>query len=76
MPSYTMINKQTGEEQEMVLSLAEREELLATGEWTQKLSTAKFVSGTKSTLRMAGDGWKEVLSKVKSGSARNNTIND
>jgi len=76
MPSYTMINIETGEEHDMVLSLSEREEILATGKYEQKLSTAKFVSGTKSTLRIAGDGWKEVLSKVKSGSARNNTIND
>jgi hypothetical protein len=40
-----MINKKTGEEQEMVLTLAERENLLSKGEWKQKLSTAKFISG-------------------------------
>lgn len=71
-----MINVKTGEETEMVLSLAEREEVLATGKYKQKLSTAKFISGSKSTLRMAGDGWKDVLSKVKAGSTKGNTIND
>lgn len=39
-----MINNETGEEKEMILSLSEREQLLSKGEWKQKLSTAKFVS--------------------------------
>lgn len=76
MPSYTMIDKETGEEIDMILSLSEREELLAEGKYIQKLSTAKFVSQVKGTLRQAGDGWKEVLGKVKAGSAKDNTIND
>lgn len=76
MPTYTMINKETGEEKEMILSLSEREEFLKNEQWAQKLSTAKFVSDTTSTLRRAGDGWKEVLSRVKSGTSKNNSIND
>lgn len=71
MPSYTMINLETNEEEDMVLSLAEREELLATGKYKQKLSTAKFVSGTKSALRMAGSGWSDVLGKISKGSPGN-----
>jgi hypothetical protein len=71
-----MKNKVTGELHDMVLSLSEREDLLAGDEWTQVLSTASFISGVKSPLAMAGNGWKEVLHKVKSGSARNNTIHD
>lgn len=76
MPSYTMIDKETGEEINMILSLAEREEVLATGKYTQKLSTAKFISGTGSTFNKAGDGWKDVLKKVKKASGSNNTIKD
>lgn len=77
MPSYTMINKQTGERKEMILSLAEREELLEAGEWEQALSTGiGFVSQHGMTINKAGNGWKDVLSKIKSGSARNNTINN
>lgn len=76
MPTYTMINNNTGEEKEMFLSLAEREEMLATGEWKQKLTTPGFVGDTQGTLKRAGDGWKEVLSRVKKGSARSNTIHD
>lgn len=75
MPTYTMINIETDQEQEMVLSLSEREELLATGNYKQKLSTAKFISQSGSTLSKTDDGWKEVLSRVKKGSARDNSIN-
>lgn len=75
MPSYTMIDKETGDEVDMVLSLSERESLLANGKYIQKLSTAKLVSGVHGTLRQAGDGWKDVLGKVKKG-APNSTIRD
>jgi len=76
MPTYTMKNNETGEEKTMVLSLAEREELLSQGQWTQLLSTPKSVTNVKGSLRVAGDGWKDVLSKVKSGSGDGNTINN
>lgn len=76
MPTYNMKNINTGEVKEMFLSFAERDELLATGEWKQELATPGFVGDTKGTLKRAGDGWKEVLSRVKKGSSRNNTIHD
>ena len=76
MPSYTMINLETSEEEDMILSLSERDTLLAEGKYKQKLTTAKFVSGVGDTARKAaGSGWNDVLDKVKKGSARGNTIN-
>ena len=75
MPTYTMKNNVTGEEKEMFLSLSEREAFLNKNkDWTQKLNTPGFVSDTKSTFKRAGDGWKDVLQKVKSGSGKDNTI--
>jgi len=71
-----MIHNETGEEKDMILSLSEREQLLSEGEWKQKLTTAKFVSQHGSTLSKTDNGWKEVLSRVKSGSSKSNTIND
>jgi|TARA_R110000868_G_scaffold886_2_gene6730 hypothetical protein len=70
-----MINISTGEEEEMILSLSEREKILATGEWTQKLSTAQFISQHGSLLSKTDNGWKDVLHKVKSGSAKKNSVN-
>lgn len=75
MPTYTMRNAQTGETKEMILSLGEREALLAEGEWTQELSKPRIVSGLgASVVGKTDSGWKDVLSKIKSGSARSNTI--
>jgi hypothetical protein len=77
MPTYTMINKVTGERKDMILTLSEREDILASGEWTQALSTGVgFVSQHGMTVNKAGDGWKDVLKKVKSGSGRGNTVKD
>lgn len=75
MPTYTMINVETGEENEMFLSLSEREQLLSGGQYKQKLNTPKFISQHGTNVGKTDDGWKEVLSRVKSGSAKGNTIN-
>ena len=74
MPTYTMINVSTSEEKEMILSLAEREEFLSNGEQKQKLITPKFISQHGFTHNKAGDGWKDVLRKVKSGAGKENKI--
>ena len=75
MPTYTMINKETGEEADMILSFAERDAFLATGSHTQKLSTGKLVTSVKGTLSMTSDGWKDHLKQIKKTSGRDNTIN-
>lgn len=75
MPTYTMINNKTGEEQDMILSFKEREDLLAEGEYTQKLSTGKLVTSVKGTLSMTSDGWKDHLKQIKKTSGKGNTIN-
>ena len=75
MPTYTMINKETSEETDMILSFAERESLLEAGEYIQKLSTGKLVTSVKGTLSMTSDGWKDHLKQIKNTSGRDNTIN-
>lgn len=75
MPTYTMINKETGEERDMILSFTERDELIAGGEYTQKLVAPKIVSGVGGTARLTSDGWKDTLREIKKGSGKDNTIN-
>ena len=76
MPTYTMKNKESGEEKEMILSLSERESFLQDNpDWEQMLSTPGFVSSSVSTLRRAGSEWNDVLKKIKSNSGKKNTIN-
>lgn len=41
-----------------------------------KIGAPKLVTGTTSPLKQAGQGWKDVLSKVKSGSGKGHTIHD
>lgn len=74
MPMYTMINNKTGEEKEMSLTFAERDQLLSSGEWKQKLTTAAFVSQTGSTISKTSSGWKDLLGKMKKNSGKGNTI--
>lgn len=76
MPSYTMIHRESGEKQELICSSEERDKFLQDNpEWKQQLCAPKIVSGRKSALASTDDGWKDTLKKIKSGSAKSNTIN-
>ena len=75
MPTYTMKNVETGEIQDMILTLAEREELLNSGAYVQQLATPGFVSMAGGTLSKTSTDWRDLLKKIKKGSGRNNTIN-
>lgn len=75
MPTYTMRNIITGEVEEMILSLTERQQLLDTGVYTQELATPNFVSMTGGTLSKTSSDWKDLLKKIKKQSGRNNNIN-
>ena len=70
-----MINKETGEERDMVLSFSERDKLIADGDYIQKLIAPKIVSGIGGTARLTSDGWKDKLREIKKGSGKDNTIN-
>jgi len=55
--------------------MSEREQWLKDNpEWEQMPTAMNIVSGAKTPLRMAGNGWSDVLNKVKSGSGSGNTI--
>ena len=57
MPLYDFKNLTSGEMQEYV-----KDENVQ-----QVLSAPKLISSAKGTLQTAGDGWKEVQDKIKSG---------
>jgi len=73
-----MKNKETGETQNMILKISEREEWLKNNPgWMQIITTApRIVSGQGSLLSKTSDGWKEVLGRVKSGASKEHTIKD
>lgn len=76
MPTYTMINLETNESREMILSLSEREEMLATGKFKQGLSTPGFVSMVGGTLSKTSGDWQNLMSKIKKEAGRGNTVKD
>ena len=77
MPTYILINKKTGDQKEVFCSYSELEKrLIEDPDWKQKLNTPGFVSQGRSTLRKAGEGWRDMLGRIKKNSGPGNTIND
>lgn len=59
----------------MFLSISDREEFLALGEWEQVHLTAPMtVTHTGGVLSKTDDSYKDLLKTIKKNSGRNNTI--
>lgn len=68
MPLYDFKNKKTGEVETKMMSISAMEEYVKDPNIDQVFTSApKLVSGVGGTLSRAGDGWKEVQDKIKSG---------
>lgn len=67
MPTYTFINKESGEEETHILTLAQREEFLEQNpHMTQALSTPAFGDSVRLGIRRVDDSFNDVLKKAKS----------
>jgi hypothetical protein len=75
MPIYDMKNTATGEITEMILTVAKRQELLDTGEWSAVVSAPPVISQHGSTLSKTSNDWKNHLERINRGSGKGNTIN-
>jgi len=69
MPRYDFLNKETGEITEYTMSWKELDTFKKNNpHLTQQISTPNMITGKEgSTLKKAGDGWKEVQDRIKSG---------
>ena len=75
MPVYTIRNNETEEHFEVTMPLEELKDFLHSNpEYSQVFKMPATVSGRMTTHRLAGQGWSDVLSKVKKASGQNNTI--
>lgn len=78
MPTYNFKNKESGETIQKFLRISELDKWKEENpEWETYFpqgSAPGTISQSKSTLSQAGDGWKDLLNRVKDGSGRNNTI--
>ena len=67
MPTYDFENTETGEVEEKFMSISAKEKYLKDHPHIkQKIGAAKFIS-SNNVLKKAGDGWKEVQDRIKSG---------
>ena len=67
MPLYDFKNLKTGEVETKMMSIADMEEHVKDKNIQQVMYAPNLISGAKSTLQTAGDGWKEVQDKIKKG---------
>jgi len=69
MPLYEFKNKDTGEVITKMLKISEREDYLKDNPNLESvISAPQIVSGDSGgVLKKAGDGWKEVQNRIKSG---------
>lgn len=75
LPTYTIKEKKTGKQREVVCSHSELIELLEKNpDLEQGLAAPRMVSGTKDVRARTPDGFKDVLSRIKSGSGKSNTV--
>ena len=76
MPTYDLRNTATGEVEEHIISISKKEEMVSSGEYEQVHSaTAKIVTHTGGVLSTTSGDWRDLLKKIKKGSARDNSIN-
>ena len=72
MPTYDLRNKETGEVKEMLLTIAKKEEMVASGEWEQvHLSTPDLVTHTGNIINKTSGDWKDLMKKMKTEAGGN-----
>lgn len=75
MPIYTIRNKVTDEIRDITCSYDDLQQMLHNDpDIVRELVAPKVVAGVGSTLSKTDDGWKDTLSRIKSNSAKGNTI--
>ena len=75
MPTYTLKNIKDNIEWDVVCSYDELQDMLDhQPDVVRVLSTPKIVGGVGNLHSKTDDGWKETLSRIKAGSAKDNTI--
>lgn len=67
MPTYDFKNLKTGEVETKFMSISAMEEYVKDPNIQQVMAAPKLVTSTTSVVTKAGDGWKEVQDRIKSG---------
>ena len=68
MPLYDFKDKETGEIITKMIKIADRDQFLKDNPNLESIISAPLITtGDSNALKKAGDGWKEVQSRIKSG---------
>ena len=77
MPTYDLRNTKTGEVEEHIVSIAKKEEMVASGDYDQvhtSFNENHIITQHGGTLRNTSGDWRDLLSRMKKGSGRGNQI--
>jgi len=75
MPTYDLKNTETGEIKEFLVTISKKEEMVASGEWTQVMLRAPAdVTHTGNIVNKTSGDWKDLLKKIKDGSGGNSGL--
>ena len=82
MATYPVVNKKTGEQKEVVMSITEWDEWKVNNpDWLRDYSDPSTMPGVgevgewKDKLRKKAPGWNDILKKVKKSAPRNPNLN-
>ena len=78
MPIYDMKHIPTDEVDEHIVSISKMEEMVASGDYEivhRSVAKDRIISQRDGTLSKTSGDWRDLLGKIKRGSARDNTIN-
>ncbi len=67
MPTYDFENTETGEVEEKFMSISAKEQYLKDNPHMKQIINGGNFIYSNNVLKKAGDGWKEVQDKIKSG---------
>ena len=67
MPTYDFENTETGEVEEKFMSISAKEQYLKDNPHMKQIINGGNFIYSNNILKTAGDGWKEVQDKIKSG---------
>jgi hypothetical protein len=74
MPFYDIKNNETGEIEEVFLSIKAMEEKIADGKYSVVIGTPSTITHTGNIINKTSQGWQDHLKRIKKKSGRNNTI--
>lgn len=75
MPTYTLENKDTGEQKDVLMSYDElQQHLIDNLDWFRVIKAPALVTQTGNTINRTSDDWKDLMKNIKKGSGKGNTI--